>query len=179
SGGSSVLPHRPLTAPAVRASRKRTWLCGDRGIFPLSCRARSSFGRCRLDGLQRSAPGLGERARPEVSDPSPVSAPLARVEARQAQRREAAARRRRRRRRRLIAAPFLALLLWAIVLRVERSEGVASDAADGPDGMLILLTRWTLPASQPATAAPMGSGPDFVSGTPRLRRPTRSQDRSR
>jgi len=36
----------------------------------------------------------------------------------------------------LIAAPFLALLLWAIVLRVERSEGVASDAADGPDGML-------------------------------------------
>src|SRR5437763_8240536 len=46
--------------------------------------------------------------------------------------------------------------------------------------MLILLTRWlTLPASQPATAAPMGSGPHFASGTPPLRRPTRSQDRSR
>jgi Phosphodiester glycosidase len=48
-------------------------------------------------------------------DSSRVSAPLARVEARRAQRREAAARRRRRRRRLLIAAPVLVLLLWAIV----------------------------------------------------------------
>src|SRR5438105_4501389 len=60
-----------------------------------------------------SGPGVSDP--PAAADPSPVSAPLARVEARQAQRREAAARRRRRRRRRLIAAPFLALLLWAIV----------------------------------------------------------------
>ena len=49
-----------------------------------------------------------------LRDDPPVSAPLARVEARRAHRREATARRRRRRRRRLIAAPFLALLLWAI-----------------------------------------------------------------
>jgi len=47
--------------------------------------------------------------------PSPASASLARIEARRAQRREAAAKRRRRRRRTLIAAPFLAVLLWAIV----------------------------------------------------------------
>ena len=46
---------------------------------------------------------------------SPASAPLAQVEVRRAQRRKAAARRRRRRRRWLIAAPFLGLLLWALV----------------------------------------------------------------
>ena len=68
-----------------------------------------------MDGLRRSDPGLGEIAPPEASDSSPVSAPLAQIEARRAQRREAAARRRRRRRHGLIAAPFLALLLWAVV----------------------------------------------------------------
>src|SRR5438105_9625083 len=60
-----------------------------------------------------SGPGVSDP--PAAADPSPVSVPLARVEARRAQRREAAAKRRQRRRRTLIAAPFLALLLWAIV----------------------------------------------------------------
>jgi hypothetical protein len=60
-----------------------------------------------------SGPGVSDP--PEAPDASPVPAPLAGFEARQAQRHEAAARRRRRRRRVLIAAPFVGLLVWASV----------------------------------------------------------------
>jgi hypothetical protein len=60
-----------------------------------------------------SGPGVGDP--PDAADSPPVSAPLAWLDARRAQRRELAAVRRRRRRRIVIAVPFLALLLWAIV----------------------------------------------------------------
>jgi hypothetical protein len=68
-----------------------------------------------MDDLRRSEPGPAVSDPPKAPESPTVSAPLTRGAARRERRRDPATRRRRRRRRILIAAPFLGVLLWAIV----------------------------------------------------------------
>ncbi len=68
-----------------------------------------------MDDLRPPEPGPAVSDPPDAADSPPVSAPLTRGARRRDQRRDPATRRRRRRRRLLIAAPFLAVLTWAIV----------------------------------------------------------------
>jgi len=72
-------------------------------------------GRQRTDGVRRSGPDPDVSAPRDATGSPSVQAPGTGGPERRTQPRDAPARRRRRRRRLLIAAPFLALLAWAIV----------------------------------------------------------------
>jgi len=69
----------------------------------------------RWRGLRRSGSGSGVSAPPDPADSPPVAASPARGAARGEQPGGPAVRRGRRRRRLLIAAPFLVVLVWAVV----------------------------------------------------------------